>query len=295
MHNPYAIRIEAVRGCTQRCPFCSLSAMDWKDEPFKFMDFGMFQHACNELSTWLPKHRMEWAERGEPTMHPKLIDMVAYARQTLPKAQLTITTNGDKQLSKQINFREYVLELFQAGANIIMLDCYWQERYDEMTAMFPEAKDFFADEIHPYTYRNPKYKEIIIVDATPGKSNTIRWYQNQGGTVDIQMAARAGFEIPIVTEPLQKMCVKPFRELSLHWDGTVPICCNDWLDVAVAGRFPDVSLEELWFGELNRFRRPLLNKDRAALSPCDKCSERSGFRVGLEMNWFGDRQPKKDT
>ena len=166
-----------------------------------------------------------------------------------------------------------------------MIDCYWEDRYRDMCEMFPEATDFFRDNVHPYTYHGVKQKQIILVDATPGKANAIRWYQNQGGNVDADAAALAGYVIPTVSEPLKKTCMRPFRELVIHHDGTVPICCNDWQEEAVAGHFPETSLKDLWYGNLDRFRIPLWNRDRTGQPPCENCSERSGFKVGFEK-WF---------
>ena len=289
-HNPFTVKIEPVRGCTQRCPFCAYSNMPWQDEPFRFMEMDLFKKIVNDLAGWAPKHRMEFAERGEPTMHPQILQFLAYARLALPKVQLTITTNGDRLQNKRQEFEEWVSEAFEHGANFIMIDCYWQERYEQMQLLFPEASDFFDNGIHPYKYVGPKHKEIILVNAAPGMDNIIRFYQNQGGNVDVVKARSVGYDIPDVGKPLEKMCVRPFRELVIHYDGTIPICCNDWREETPIAKFPnDGSLEKIWDEWVDVFRYRLLKKDRATIPTCAKCSERAGFRVGLEMNWFGEK------
>jgi len=285
-HNPFTVKIESVRGCTRRCPFCALSTIEWKDEPWKFMEMKLFRRVVEDLAEWLPKHSMEFAERGEPTMHPRFMEMLMYARKHLPKVQLTVITNGDRLMVKHQDAIDWVGEAFANGLNFLMIDCYDADRHQVMKDLFPKASDFFEDNRHPYRYHTPKHQEIILVNAAPGMSNTIRWYQNQGGNVDVAQAREHGFEIPEVGEPLPTMCVRPFRELVLHYDGTVPICCNDWSEEAIAGKFPGTGLEQIWKSSLDAYRKDLLEKNRAAIVPCAKCSERAGFRVGLEMSWF---------
>lgn len=72
----------------------------------------------------------------------------------------------------------------------------------------------------------------------------------------------------------------------MWYDGSVPLCCDDWADKHIVGKFPERSLPELW-DAYDPARRELVKKNRAGLTPCNKCSERAGMRFGLELDWFG--------
>lgn len=296
-HNPFTIKVELVRGCTRRCPFCALSTIPWREDAWHFMSPLVWQAMIDDLARWLPKCRIEIAERGEPSYHPQLKALLAYGRAKLPQAQFLLITNGDTIKQKREKYRDWLLDLFDDGLNLVLLDCYDPERYAAMTALFTQPRpaqvtisDFFADNRHPYTYYGVQTREIIIVNATPGQHNTIRWYQNQAGNVDIAQAAAAGFTIPDAPAPLAMMCVRPFRELVLHFDGRVPICCQDWREEGTIGQFPQQDLQTLWHS-MDGYRQHLLQKDRAALSPCYKCSDRAGFRWGLDKDWFATVPP----
>lgn len=281
-----------------RCSFCALPEMPWAEEPWKLMEVELFEKIVEDLRRWRPKHRMEISERGEPTFHPRALDFLRIARDGLPKAQLTMLTNGDliNKLGRR-GFRDWTEEAFDAGLNILMLDCYDSERYRTMCDLFPDAEDFFEDNSHPYTYRSSKTRTMIVVDATPGRDNLIRTYHNYAGTVNAARAQRAGFPIDHPERPLRRECYRPFRELVIHFDGEVPLCCLDWHHHYVAGRFPaDGSLEEIWHGGLDPARRELLALNRAGIRPCSRCSERTGFRFALERDWFGERiSPAPET
>jgi MoaA/NifB/PqqE/SkfB family radical SAM enzyme len=286
MHKPYALKVELVRGCTRRCPFCAHTSMEWVDEPFRYMDLKLLGMLVNELACWHPKHRFELANRGEPTVHPRFMEAITMIRGNLPKAQILITTNGDKvnDLGKEA-FREFVFESLARGGNYVLIDCYTKDRYQQFSELFPEADLFFEDRVNPYHYKSIRTKRIVLKDASGGfdiNTNEILYYHNQGGNVDPEKAKLWG--ITNVENSLPLMCVRPFRELTVHYDGTVPICCDDWREERVIGKFPHQSLETIWKG-FDPYRLRLIGKDRG-FSPCEKCSVKSGGRSGLEMSWF---------
>lgn len=141
----------------------------------------IFRKAIDELAAWLPKARIEFEGRGEPSFHPKISEYLHYAREHFPNCQLLLTTNGDMFNKKWERFKEWLGDLFSAGLNIALLDCYTPARYAEFCRIFPEAQKFFEDGVHPYTYRGPAFKQIILMNAVAGNENIIRKYHNQGG------------------------------------------------------------------------------------------------------------------
>ena len=292
-HRPYTIKIELVRGCSMRCPFCALPQMPWADDPFEYMSMETFQLVTDQIAETWPKLRVEFAERGEMTFNPKFMDMMQYMREKIPAVQMTLTTNGDmvKRFEKYPDaderFIDWVYDALESGLNIAMIDCYTEERYQRFQRLFPEARLFYEEDVHPYGYKGPNIKWILLVDGTIGENHRIRTWHNAAGSVDAERAKAAGYDITTITEPLEKMCVRPFREIEIHYDGTVPMCCNDWKRENIIGNVHGYHLETLW-DMMDVVREPLLRKARAEISPCNVCSERSGQTVGLEYSWFKD-------
>lgn len=295
-HLPYAIRIEPVRGCNRRCPFCSLRMMPWKDSPYVYMEEVLFFRIVDELRIWRPKGRLDLDQRGEPSLHPSLLRLLAYTREQLPATQIAMFTNCDQlDILGEDKFRDWLHELFDAGLNVAILDCYTTRHYDWLTKMgLPGAIDFYKGKFNPYQYQNPKLRVPLIVDATPrrideagGSSRFWRYLMNQAGNVDVDLATHAGYKI--ATQTYKGMCSQPFNDMVLQLDDTgarvmVPICCEDWSQELIVGCFPDVSLESLWW-QFDPYRRILIEEGRTALNTCAKCSN-PPFRASLNKTWF---------
>lgn len=308
-HLPYSLKPELVRGCTMRCVFCALKHQTWAEESYTYMKQALWEQYCEAVAAWRPKVRIEIANRGEPTLHPKFIPFIRIAREVLPKAQFLVSTNGD--LCQKIGlkaFRGWVEEAMEAGVNCFLLDCYTPKRLAEFKELFAGvAGSFFDDDtkkagLNPYPYRGPDWKAISIKDAVPHKpaeatgaaffkqglkpkENIILHYHNQGGNAVVTGAAAQIYNIPVLEKPLTRMCVRPFREMPMWYDGSVPICCDDWADTHIIGTFPKQSLPDIW-DAYDEVRRNLVAKNRGAQKPCNKCSEGEGKRFGLELGWF---------
>ena len=292
-HNPYSVKIELARGCTRRCPFCTLSTINWKDDAWQFIKVELFEEICADLATWCPKVRIEMDERGEPSFHPKLLELFSIARKHLPKAQLCMISNGDmidKKKDKKV-YKQWVQSMFDNGLNVLIFDCYETERLELMKKVIPQAIIYGNDksQTSPWTYTSPKRRDIYLLPGFLFNQDITRKIRNQGGNVDVIKSAVEGFVQHSSVEAMaDKMCTRPFRELVIHSDGTIPLCCDDWRQEGKVGVYgKDIrSLKKAWYTSLNKYRKNLINHDRTKQSPCKNCNTPNGFRSGLEMAWF---------
>ncbi len=291
MHNPYCIKIEPVRGCTRRCYFCSLSTIEWKDEQYQFMPMEMVSSLASDLATWLGKIRIELEGRGEPSLHPQLIELVRVFREKMPRAQITIDTNGDmvKRLGES-GFQVFTKELFGAGMNHIVLDCYDDQRFELMQSLFPDSLKYFGDgkivKKNPWFYLGNKQQQIYLIHSVQENKNVTREITNHAGNLDTTLASRMGYKVAKSAESMQyKMCVQPFRELNIYSDGQIPLCCMDWRVNGRIGAFPLMKTQEAW-EQMDRYRANLLHRNRSLQSPCKNCNSRVGGRSFQEYGWF---------
>jgi len=302
-HNPYCIKLEPTRGCTRRCAFCTLSTVQWKDDPYQHMPMELYRAAIDELSGWLHKVRLEYEGRGEPTLHPQLLEMFAYARDRMPLAQLTLDTNGDlfKSLGEE-QFGRWVQQAMQAGLNHLMLDCYDDKRFEQALRCAPtwgyEVVRYFESSNRlakrkrvndsPWYYWGHNHHRVYVLHAVQDNRHQTREITNHAGNLDVKYAAKMGYHLAKSVESMRrKMCVKPFRELNLYSDGQIPLCCMDWRVQGSVGTFPRTSLREAW-DRMDAYRVNLLRKDRLLQWPCRNCNSRVGGLAGLEQGWFDD-------
>lgn len=279
---PFAIQIEFVEGCNLYCDFCGLQGIRGaKDKTFKEMSHSTainIAHQIMELG-WNP--RIEFAMHGEPTMHSEYAKMVRGFRKYLPNQQLMMTSNGGGLL-RPPGVVDNLTELFDAGLNIFAFDAYEYVKIKEkVDAQLDAAKHLKFDvhrypdepEFSPHTRYGHKARMFIrIKDISIAEKGTHSVLNNHTGCGSKPLR-----------EPLVARCAKPFREMSIRWDGNVAICCNDWRGVFKVGNVLDGphGIAGVWHSaRLDSARRYLMKGDRASVFPCTVCDAKS-HRVGL--------------
>ena len=73
---PVRLWIESTSRCNLKCGYCPNK--DVAKEDHGFMDFGLFTSIIDQVADHA--YDVNLFHRGEPLMHPRLADMVAYAR-----------------------------------------------------------------------------------------------------------------------------------------------------------------------------------------------------------------------
>lgn len=284
---PNAVQIELVEGCNLRCPFCGLNGIrEPKQNNLKFMKEVTLITLCNQMVGlgWNP--RIEFAMHGEPTLHPDAPNMVNIVRSIMPKQSIMMTSNGGGLL-KPPGPSANLKALFEAGLNVFALDCYEyvsiHTKVRESVAAAPagqfEVYEYPANPAaSPHTRRKPKEHALIYVkDISVAEKGTHSTLNNHAGSGAAPNLAGAG-----------KRCAKPFRELSVRWDGNVAVCCNDWRGVYKCGHIEDLA--GVWNGPpMQAARKYLYAGQRSGLEPCAGCDATS-YRVGILPDRMG-----KDT
>lgn len=302
MHNPYSIQIELSNGCTRFCDHCGIQAIWSPCQEKKFMKFETAEKISEDLGSWLARARIEYAMFGEPTLNPDLHRILSAMRKNFPSSQQMLNTNGDTFFSKgtaSCDIREKIASLFDSGLNILAVNVYdTNDKFEERFNMLSDIgyKCYEYPEFNHYYYKSSKEK-VITVCKSISLNNGIRktrtiW--NHGGNVPDDIILKYGG----VTQdklPLHKMCVNPFREIAIRYDGSVNICCMDVKSEYRIGNTNDSKIRELFFSEkMQEARRLLLAKNRKSLLPCCKCNSGGGFRKGFENKWFDLKEGKND-
>lgn len=283
---PNAVQIELVEGCNLRCPFCGLNGIrEPKVNNLKFMKVSLLAAFAEQMRRYKWTSRIEFAMHGEPTLHPEVVDAVRVVRDVLPKASIMMTSNGGGLL-RAPGPAALLKQLFEAGLNVFALDCYEyvniHTKVRESVAQSPAGQftvhEYPAEaDASPHARRKPKEHALVYVqDISKAEAGTHASLNNH-----------AGAGAPPTKDAHGKRCAKPFREMSVRWDGGVAVCCNDWRGVYKVGNVFEMDLHRLWTGpEFTAARRYLIRGDRHALRPCDGCDALS-YRVGLLPDKLG--------
>lgn len=220
-------------------------------------------------SGWNP--RIEFAMHGEPTMNPEFVEILRVFRAALPRHHMMMTSNGGGLLRDPTGLADAALE----SLNVLALDWYegvqivpkFLDRYAgrHLVLRYPETL-----KANPHRRRGPGTHDLVviqdIVKATTGVHATLNNHAGCGAPPNRNAAGRR--------------CAKPFRELSVRWDLTVAVCCNDWTGRYRCGDLRTQTLEAVWQSPYFRAARRLLGRGRREFLPCDGCDALS-YREGL--------------
>jgi radical SAM protein with 4Fe4S-binding SPASM domain len=277
---------------------------------YKFMEKSTLVRVVDQIKELGWNCRIGFAMRGEPSLHPDYIGMVAAVRERLPKVHMTMLTNGAGLLRKPGAVKN-VTELFAAGLNVLGMDHYTGIAFvpKVMEAIDKESpKPLKNGMLHPLGFTFYKYPEDRAGNPhvrRPRNSRTlvqirdimVQDKENKTGTHS-KVFNYAGLGAPPDNTMEGKRCHHPFRQLVIHWDGNVPLCCNSWNSSYNCGTVLDTPLMDIWQSTaMGAAREYLYRGQRSKIKTCDGCNHRS-YRVGLLPDLLGKgtlRKPDEQT
>lgn len=260
---PIHLDVEASSICNLKCPMC-MSTVDFKrgsESTIKkgLMDWNLYTRIIDEAAEiGVLSIKMNW--RGEPTMNPRLVEMVRYAKEK-NILDVMINTNGV--------FMDEVLanELIDAGLDkiIFSVDSINPEKYEQIRvgakyeSVIKNIKRFseINEELgHPVYIRvqkvlmkdteeeNEKYKEFFseFVDQIAFE-DYIPFGELDYGK-EVKREGRFRFA-----------CAQLWQRLLITWDGEYRFCCMNGNSFSV-GNISQSSIQEIWnCEELQRTRK----------------------------------------
>lgn len=292
--SPFAIQLELVEGCNRGCFFCGIQGIrnngangpkeitGKNSFPIKVLTKKKARIIAERIaeSGWNP--RIEFAMHGEPLLNKNYLKIFKIFRKQLPKLSFQLTTNGI-MLLKFPGPKNRIDEIMEAGINVIKLDAYetdevWRAIYKRIKGLknwhpitfFPSDKSK-----PPHARRKPHEHDVVFVrDISEANDKTL------------EISNHCGCSFPLDHSQANKRCARPFREMSIRWDGKVAICCLDWRGYYKCGSAITTSLEKLWNNKyFNSARIKLYHRQRDFI-PCYGCDAKS-FRVGFLPDKLG--------
>lgn len=260
---PLSVDIEAAAVCDLACSFCYRQHIATPD---KLMDEALAYRLidqCAELG--VPAVKFTW--RGEPLLHPKLPQMIDYAKQ---KGTLETLINTDAVTLTE----EKARALIESGLDVIIysFDGGTKETYEKMRVGRFHSNHF--DEVYENIRRFARIKkemgapwphtkiQMILTRDTYDQQEefaglfddcvdhvSVKAYTERGGsleTLDPVTRERVGGYLDAKGLPREPSvhwrdmdgnvfisagrlpCEQPYQRLMVAYDGTVSMCCYDW-------------------------------------------------------------------
>lgn len=272
---PIHLDIEVTTRCNLRCIYCEQS---FNRPKARDLDYMIYMKAIDEF---IQKGgcSIKLCYVGEPLLHPKIIDMVQYAR-NVGIIDIIISTNG------MLLNESMARGLIKAGLTSITfsVDSCKKEVYENIRIgskfdrvvnnirNFKFCKDIMNSAfpiIRIQTIIQPETKEEI-------ESNEYHeFWEDYADEIRVHPYIEDYKELEDFEGNLDFLCPSPFRRMTLRADRYIAICCGTRSNGKIIGSFPEQNLEDLWNSERFKKIRKLMKEKKAhEIDICKRCSSR---------------------
>ncbi len=270
---PIHLDIEATNRCNLRCTFCDKLPYLSPDE-FGDIDWNLFRRIIDEGK----EHRLcsvKFSYRGEPLLHSRLPDMVAYA-QKAGILDIYFNTNAMLLTERKIH------ELLDAGLNRISISMEGTEpepfEKERLGAKFDVIVRNIDRLLDMRARRGITYPKVRIQTvAFPGLdlATYTRYWKNHAdevAAVDYKAAEtrQTGLECS------DWACPQLWQRMTIEWDGTIIPCNNDDYRHLSPGNVHDLSIADAWLHPKVASARRLHQNGRShQVKACNGCPWRT--------------------
>lgn len=274
---PLHVDIEVTDACNLRCSMCVHGTQGVPDAGF--IESGLAYKAIDECGR-LGVYSVKFNFRGEPLLHPQLVDFVRRAKEA-GIIEVQFNTNGLPTDAKKIE------SLIRAGLDriIFSVDGATKESYERIRkgATFEKLVEnirLFIALKKKLRHTRPFIRvQMVVDDGNRHEVNRFIAFWKHEGVDNIAVIEKqdrsktSGNPLRQGREPVGRgFCEQPWQRLNINRDGKVLICCGDWNRKTVVGDFSVQTIAELWRGEKFQDCRSKIRKGRLDDIPaCSSC------------------------
>lgn len=273
---PIHIDLESASGCNLKCKMCFQS---FNPPPSGFMDMELFKKIINEgTAKGLCSIKLQY--RGEPLLHPKLPEMVKYAKE---KGVIEVMFNTNGTLLDEEKAKAFI------DANldkiIFSIDGHTPEVYEKIRiggkfkTVLENVKRL--KELRDATGKRKPYIRVQMVDMPENHQyvkDYIKFWSQYADYVAIE-DLNDYHKTPIKNPPKSDFCcAQLWQRMMVRYDGQVTACCGDIYGEYPIGDANKSTIEELWLGPKMTAIREQHKKGRSDIyNMCVTCGLRQNY------------------
>lgn len=276
---PNRITVEVTNQCNVSCTFCNRQKISME---LGYMAPDLFYKIIDEASQHLPVKLVPFF-RGEPLMHPQIIDFIKYAKekgvgpiQMASNALLLDDEMQDDIIRSGIDYLSFSLDTLDekiymdsrltgnleiSARNVRSLGEKCKKRRE---------KGLSTPILQVSTINLEEYKEgqVQFINYWKDFVDVVRVYEQhdeKGRLVDYELRKK----IDIFAD--RRPCRKVFTDMIIYWDGRLALCNYDWDEKRNLGDISQMSIQEAWNSiDYEEIRRMHLN-NAFDQSICKEC------------------------
>ena len=291
LQTPFVVQIFPFYGCNFRCGYCIFS-VDMAKRHFisdkVSMSMGLFEKAVDDMTGFGQKIKvLRFVGIGEPLLHKKIAQMVAYAASKDVAHVLELLTNASLLTPRMSD------ALIAAGLTrlVVSIQGTSRRRYQEVCGATIEMAQLIDNLEYFYKNKGSAQMYVKIIDcALEGEKDENAFYEMFGDicdTIAVEHAVpiHAGVEFEHLLDSAKsaitqfglpvkdvKICPQPFFTMQINPDGNV-VPCYSFEYPSIIGNVENQTMVDIWNGkEFKSFRRNMLDGIEMASGVCSRCS-----------------------
>lgn len=273
---PVRIWIELSSCCNLQCLMCPNNLL--KEEEKGFMDFDLYKKIIDEAQDFVFEASL--AHRGESLLHPRLQEMIAYAKEkgvftrlhtngsllSEEMAQAIIRTGLDRLSFSFDGYDKQTYEKIRKGGDFektVKNIIHFLEIKEKSQAKKPETvvEAIAFEQGKKGAHFSLKARLLALFKHLPPNALVIKQSHNWAGEL-----------VSDVPGKHYTLCPFPWNALVVFWNGDVLPCTQDFFGRTVVGNIKDSSFLDIWNGErMVALRENLANQKIEVLTTCSRC------------------------
>lgn len=289
---PLHVDVEPTSLCNLRCPMCqSVRAKNAGSPEFEregLMEMSLFRKVIDDISDGEGggTQAIKLSCRGEPLLHPNLVEMVRYAKQR-NILEVAFNTNGvllTKELSEQ---------LLDAGLDCLFFsfDAATKETYEkirigaEYEPVLHNIRKFVSLRNAKKAFGTMVRVGMVVTDVNQDETEAfLRLFEGIADLINFNKESRDMTKISENTVRDERngallnirehgfICSMPWQRLRVYWDGSIGLCCNDYWGAVSHLNVKEYSIEEIWKRlDIQRYRDAHQSGKWWSIQPCITC------------------------
>lgn len=270
---PFRVMIENTNICQANCVFCPHQAMKRRIGTMEMTLFKKIIDQCQKSAI----NYVTIYGFGEPLLDKHFFEKVVYAKSAaIPR--VTTNTNG-MYLTK-----EKIKKIFNSGIDEIYIsfDALTNKTYKKIRPGldFKTVESNILNLIYERKKRKLDKPEIILsyVETPDNQKETLKYIQKWQNKVNhISISFMHNWTGQIKNQGMLKNgkrdpCRLLWTDMTISWNGDVPLCCNDYENKIILGNINNQSIKQIWGGEkLKKIREYHQKRNFAKVSLCKNC------------------------
>ena len=228
---------------------------------------------------------VRYTSEGEPLVHPKIFEMLSYAKSRLQAPAIALTTNGKRMPPK------YVAQILETQIDLvdISIDAFLPETYakirvgGDLAVTRANVQNLLKQRVET---KSPLKVVVSYIEQPENVNETAdfqKFWKDQGADYVVVRKLHSGAgAIESVKQKMwnetppdsRRACVYPWERIVLNPRGFLSFCPADWTHGSTMVDFRSNTVKDVWMGPIyEALRQAHLSNDYSCHKFCGQCPD----------------------